>query len=74
VELPGADHLIIPWNIQDLIDMTNEILRKFTGPTLRELVEKGDFETSRKIVMVSWMGMLCMGFVIGVSLSRAGWI
>lgn len=52
----------------------NETLRKLTGPTLRELVENGDYETARTMVHVSWIGMICMGFVIGVSLSRLGWV
>lgn len=54
--------------------MTNETLRKFAGPTLRELVEKGDFETTRKIILVSWIGMIALGFTIGVSFERFGWI
>jgi len=54
--------------------MTNETLRKFVGPTLRELVEKGDFETARKIILVSWIGMIALGFAVGVSFERFGWI
>jgi len=54
--------------------MTNDILRKFAGPTLRELVEKGDFETARKIILFSWIGMIALGFTIGVSFERFGWI
>lgn len=52
---------------------TNDTLRKITGPTLRELVEKGDFDTARKMVMVSWIGMIALGFAIGVTLERFGW-
>jgi hypothetical protein len=52
----------------------NETLKKLTGPSLRELVEKGDYETARQMIWYSWIGMICMGFVIGVSLSRLGWI
>lgn len=54
--------------------MTNEILRKFTGPTLRELVEKGDLETTRKLILISWFVMICLGFAVGVSFERFGWI
>lgn len=53
---------------------TTETLRKLTGPTLRELVAKGDYETARQIIWYSWIGMICIGFVIGVSLSRLGWV
>ena len=74
MELPGANHLFIQRNISDLIDMKNITMREFTGPTLRELVEKGDFETTRKMVMVSWTGMICLGIAIGVSMARWGWV
>jgi hypothetical protein len=53
---------------------TTKTLRKFTGPTLRELIEKGDYETARQIVWYSWVGMICVGFVLGVSLARLGLI
>jgi hypothetical protein len=53
---------------------TNDTLRKITGPTLRELVENGDFDTARKMVAVSWIGMIALGFAIGVSFERFGWI
>jgi hypothetical protein len=49
-------------------------LKKITGPSLRELVEKGDYETVRQMTWYSWIGMICMGIVLGVSLSRLGWI
>jgi hypothetical protein len=49
-------------------------LEKFTGPSLRVLVEKGDYETARQMIWYSWIGMICMGIVLGVSLSRLGWI
>ena len=52
----------------------NETLRKITGPTLRELVEKGDYETARQIFFCSWIGMICTGIVIGVTLARFGWV
>ena len=52
----------------------NETMRKITGPTLQELVEKGDYKTSRILVWYSWIGMICMGFVIGVSFARLGWV
>jgi hypothetical protein len=50
------------------------LLKKLMGPTLRELVEKGDYETARQMIWYSWIGMICMGLVLGISLSRLGLI
>jgi hypothetical protein len=50
------------------------ILEKLTGPSLRTLVEKGDYKTIRQMTWYSWIGMICMGIVLGISLSRLGWI
>lgn len=52
----------------------NETLRKLTGPSLRELVETGDYKTARSVIVYSWIGMICAGFAIGVYLSRIGWV
>lgn len=48
--------------------------KNLIGPGLRELVEKGDYETTRQMIWYSWIGMICTGFVLGVSLSRLGWV
>jgi hypothetical protein len=53
---------------------THELIRKVTGPTLFELIEKGDYETASQMVWYSWVGMICVGFVLGVSLARLGLI
>lgn len=52
----------------------HETIRKWMGPSLRELVEEGDYETARNLVQISWIGMVAAGFAIGVELSRLGWI
>lgn len=49
-------------------------LKKLIGPSLRDLVEKGDYETTRIMIWYSWIGMICTGLVLGISLSRLGWI
>jgi hypothetical protein len=53
---------------------THELIKKVIGPTLRELIEKGDYETARQIIWYHWVGMICVGFVLGVSLARLGLI
>jgi hypothetical protein len=50
------------------------ILKKLIGPSLLDLVQKGDYETTRQMIWYSWIGRICTGFVLGVSLSRLGWI
>jgi hypothetical protein len=50
------------------------ILKRITGPSLYDLVKKGDYETTRQMIWYSWIGMICMGIVLGISLSRLGWI
>jgi hypothetical protein len=49
-------------------------LKKLIGPSLRDLVKNGDYETTRQMVWYSGIGMICTGFVLGVSLSRLGWV
>lgn len=70
---PHRNCILIQGDFQNMKTI-NETLRKFTGPSLRVLVEKGDYETARQMIWYSWIGMICMGIVLGISLSRLGWI
>ena len=49
-----------------------EILRKFCGPSLRELVEKGDFISIRNTIIFNWVMFLLLGAIFGVELVRRG--
>ena len=57
-----------------IIAKEHTTLRKLRGPSLRTLVKDGDYETTRQMIWYSWVGMICTGFVLGVSLSRLGWV
>ena len=49
-----------------------EILRKFFGPSLRELVEKGDFISIRNTIIFNWVIFLIAGAIVGIELVRSG--
>jgi hypothetical protein len=51
-----------------------EYPKKFIGPSLAELVDKKDLVNIRYMIYSTWLGMICVGFVIGVSCVRIGWV
>lgn len=53
---------------------TNELIRRFTGPTLRELVEKGDYKQIQRGIVLQWAGMILAGIIIGITLVRSGFV
>ena len=50
----------------------NELVRKIVGPTLKDLVEQGDFITIRNTFILAWFAFFSVGTVVGVSLVRYG--
>lgn len=48
------------------------VAKKLMGPCLAELVEKKDLVNIRYMIYTTWLGMGCIGFVIGVSFVRLG--
>jgi len=48
--------------------------KRMIGPSLAELVDKKDLVNIRYMIYTTWLGMICVGFVIGVSFARFGWV
>ena len=48
------------------------IYRKYLGPTLKDLVEEGDFVSVRNSFLLNMIAFTMLGSVLGVALVRAG--
>ena len=49
-----------------------EQIKKISGPSLKDKVLEGDYQFVLGYVLMSWTGMICIGVIIGIELSRRG--